>query len=94
MAKTRAKQPPQIPHDRLEHRLGVGDRAADRREDFAGRRLVLERYAQIVGALAQLVEKACVLDGDDSLGGEVLHQLDLLVGERAHFHAIDNNCSY
>ena len=29
------------------------------------------------------VEQPRVLDGDDSLGGEVLHQLDLLVGERA-----------
>ena len=34
---------------------------------------------------AQLVEQAGVLDGDDGLGGEVLDQLDLLVGERAHF---------
>ena len=36
---------------------------------------------KIVGALAQLVEQPRVLDGDDGLGGEVLHQLDLLVGE-------------
>ena len=28
---------------------------------------------------AQLVEQPRVLDGDDGLGGEVLHQLDLLV---------------
>ncbi len=32
--------------------------------------------------LAQLVEQPRVLDGDDGLRGEVLHQLDLLVGER------------
>ena len=31
---------------------------------------------------AQLVEQPCVLDGDDGLRGEVLDQLDLLVGER------------
>ena len=31
---------------------------------------------------AQLVEQPRVLDGDHGLGGEVLHQLDLLVGER------------
>ena len=30
---------------------------------------------------AQLVEQPRVLDGDDGLSGEVLHQLDLLVGE-------------
>jgi hypothetical protein len=25
--------------------------------------------------------------------GEVLDQLDLLVGERAHLHAVDRNCA-
>ena len=34
---------------------------------------------------AQLVEQARVLDRDDGLGGEVLDQLDLLVGERPDF---------
>ena len=46
-------------------------------------------FGQIVGALAQLVEQPRVLDGDDGLGGEVLHQLDLLVGERPHLLAVD-----
>ena len=49
-----------------------------------GRGLLLQRFGEIVGALAQLVEQARVLDGDDGLRGEVLHQLDLLVGEGAH----------
>ena len=39
----------------------------------------------------QLVEQARVLDGDDGLGGEVLYQLDLLVGERPHLLAIDDD---
>ena len=47
--------------------------------------------SQIVGALAQLVEQPRVLDGDDRLGGEVLHQLDLLVGERTDLLAIDGD---
>ena len=38
---------------------------------------------------AQLVEQPGVLDGDDGLVGEVLHQLDLLVGERTNLLAID-----
>ena len=46
---------------------------------------------EIVGALAQLVEQPRVLDGDHRLGGEVLHQLDLLVGERPHLLAIDDD---
>ena len=37
---------------------------------------------KIVGSLTQFVEQPRVLDRDDGLGGEVLHQLDLLVGER------------
>ena len=39
---------------------------------------------------AQLVEQPRVLDGDDGLGGEVLDQLDLLVGEGPNLLAIDN----
>ena len=40
---------------------------------------------------AQLVEQPRVLDGDDGLRGEVLHQLDLLVGERANLLAVDDD---
>ena len=57
----------------------------------AGRGLLLQRFGEIVGALAQLVEQPRVLDGDDGLRGEVLHQLDLLVGERPHLLAIDDD---
>ena len=42
---------------------------------------------------AQLVEQPRVLDGDHRLRGEVLHQLDLLVGERLHLLAIDDDCT-
>ena len=41
--------------------------------------------------LAQLVEQARVLDGDDGLGGEVRDQLDLLVGERPDLLAVDDD---
>ena len=40
---------------------------------------------------AQLVEQPGVLDGDDGLAGEILDQLDLLVGERPHLLAIDDD---
>ena len=39
----------------------------------------------------QFVEQPRVLDGDDGLGGEVLHQLDLLVGERPDLLAVDED---
>ena len=56
-----------------------------------GRGLLLQRLAEIVGALAQFVEQPRVLDGDDGLGGEVLHQLDLFIGERPDLLAIDDD---
>jgi hypothetical protein len=62
-------------------------------QHFRGRRLLLQRLAQIVGALAQFVEQPRVLDGDDGLRSKVLHQLDLLVGERADVLAINTECT-
>ena len=40
---------------------------------------------------AQLAEQPRVLDGDDGLRGEVLHQIDLLVGEGTHLLAVDED---
>ena len=39
----------------------------------------------------QLIEQPRVLDSDDGLGGEVLHQLDLLVGEGADLLPVDHD---
>src|SRR5262249_16020518 len=61
-------------------------RTADDTEDLGGRSLLLQ-------AFAQLVEQPRVLDGDDGLGGEVLNQLYLFVGERADFLTIDDDCA-
>ena len=44
-----------------------------------------EGRGQIVGALAQFIEKAGILDGDDGLGGELLEKRDLLVREALRF---------
>ena len=57
-------------------------RAADDLEHVRGRGLLLQRFAQ-------LVQQPRVLDGDHRLGGEVLDQLDLLVGERPDLLAED-----
>ena len=78
---------------RLEHRLQLARRAGDDLQHLRGRGLLLQRLGEIVGALAQLVEQPRVLDGDDGLGGEVLHQLDLLVGERPYLLAVDGECA-
>ena len=56
----------------IEHRLKFARRAGDDLQHLAGGSLLLQRLAEIVGALAQFVEQPRVLDGDDGLGGEVL----------------------
>ncbi len=67
---------------RGEHRFQVEGRAADDLEHIGGRGLLLQGFAEIVGALAQFVEQAGVLDGDHRLIGEAGDQIDLLVGKR------------
>src|SRR5262245_50599055 len=59
---------------RVEYRLQIERRAANDLEHVGGGGLLLER-------LAQLVEQARVLDGDDGLRGEILDQIYLLIVE-------------
>ena len=63
---------------RVENRLQVEGRAADRLEHVGRRRLLLQRLAQFSRARLHLVEQADILDGDHRLVGEGLDQLDLL----------------
>ena len=56
----------------MEDRHQLAGRTADDLEHLGGRGLLLQRFAQIVGALAQLLEQPRVLDGDDGLGGKIL----------------------
>ena len=67
---------------RIEHGLQIERRAADDLEHVGGGGLLLQRFAQLVGALLHRVEQPHVLDGDHRLVGEGLDQRDLLVGER------------
>ena len=69
---------------RAEHRLQVERRSADDLEHVGGGGLLLQQ-------LAQFVEQPRILDGDDGLRGEILHQFDLLVGERAHLLTVHGN---
>src|SRR5215831_17202424 len=61
----------------LEHGFELAGRAADDTEDLGGRRLLLQRFAQ-------LIEQARVLDGDDGLIGEACQKSDVILLERAH----------
>ena len=75
----------------LEHRLQLAGRTRDDAQHLRCRGLLLQRLGEIVGALAQLVEQPRVLDRDDRLVGEILQQRDLLLGERPHLHATDQD---
>jgi len=66
----------------LEYRLQLAGRTADDLQDLGSRGLLLQRLAQIVRALAQLVEQPSVPDGDDGLRGKILKQRDLPLGTR------------
>jgi hypothetical protein len=73
------------------HRLQLAGRTADDLEHFRGGGLLFQRLREVVGALAQLTEQSRVLNGDDGLRSEILHQLDLLVGERPYLLAINHD---
>src|SRR5215831_10132893 len=81
-AELRVAQPRGVRQHSLEYRFKLAGRARDDTEDLRGRGLLLQRFPQ-------LVEQARVLDGDDGLRGEILHQLDLFISERPDFAAID-----
>src|SRR5262249_42957607 len=66
----------------LEHRLQLTRRAANNLEHVRGCGLLLER-------LAQFVKQPRILNGDDGLGGEVLHQRLLLIVEGRTFVLVD-----
>src|SRR6516165_205234 len=68
----------------LENRLKLTRRRTDDAQHLGRRRLLLKR-------LPQLIKQPRVLDGDDSLGGEVLDQCNLLIGEWANDVAIDHD---
>ena len=70
--------------ERVEHGLQVEGRAANDLEHIRGRGLLLQQFAQ-------LVEQPRILDGDDGLRGEILHQLDLLVSKREHLLAVNGD---
>src|SRR3974377_1900719 len=78
---------------RIQHRLKVESRAADDFEDIGSGCLLLQRFGEVVSALAQLVEQPGVLDRDDGLSGENLYQFNLLVQEWAYPLAIQNNAT-
>src|SRR6516225_9876367 len=77
----------------LKDRLQLAGRRTNDSQDLRGRRLLLQRLTEIARALAQLVEQPRVLDGNDSLRGEIADKFDLLSGERTDLLAVNDNCA-
>jgi hypothetical protein len=74
-------EPRRAPDDRVEHRLRVSRRTGDDPEDLRRRRLLLQRFGQVLVPALQLLEEPHILDRDDGLVGEGPHQLDLFIAE-------------
>ena len=64
-------------------------RVRDYSQDIRRGCLLLQRFREVSGALSKVVKQPRVLDGDDSLAGEVLEQGDLLIGKWTNFLAKD-----
>src|SRR4029434_8965350 len=71
------------------YRLQIECRAADDLEHVGGGGLLLQRFGEVVRALAQLFQQPSVFDRDNRLAGKALDQVDLLVGKRSDFRAVD-----
>ena len=70
-----------------ENRVEIAGRGADDLENFRGRRLLLQRLAEIVGAGPDFPEQPRVFNRDDRLFGEVRDEVDLLVAEKPYLPA-------
>ena len=68
----------------VEHSLEIEGRTADDLEHVRSGGLLLQGFPQ-------LIEQPRILDRDDGLPGEILDQLDLLVGERPHLLPVDGD---
>src|SRR5215472_1220746 len=84
VAELRIAEAHRVCQHSLEYRFELARRARDDLENLRRRGLLLQR-------LAQLVEQAGTLDGDDGLLGEIANQLDLIVGERLRLLAVDKD---
>src|SRR4029077_18015831 len=76
------------------YRIEFAGRARDDTKNLGRRRLLFERFRQIVSALAQLREQPRGLRGDPRLLGQALHQGDLPVGKRQPLPTKDVDRTY
>ena len=84
-------QPDRVFRQRLENRLKVKCSSPDHLEQLAGRRLLLERHPELAVTRFELPEQPHVLDRDDSLVGEGLHQRNLTIAEWTDLEPVDGD---
>src|SRR6516164_6263661 len=77
-------------NQRIENRLEVDRRAADDLEHITSRGELINRTREFGLAVAQLVEQARILDGDDRLVGEAGGELDLFARKRIDACALND----
>jgi hypothetical protein len=78
---------------RIEHWLQLTGRTADHFQNVGSRCLLLQRFTQVVSALAQLVKQPRILDSDDGLRSKRFKKLALLFGERPRRRAHHTDCA-
>src|SRR5215831_2683650 len=76
--------------DGINYWLQLVGRARNDVEHVTDRSLIVERFLDLARARLHLVEQPHVLNGDDRLVGEGGDEVNLLVGERAHVEADQN----
>ena len=76
--------------DGLKHGVQI-KRGIDRLTDLAESPQLLNQLTKLVGTFTQRSQEPRIFDGDDGLGGKVLDQIDLFVGERLYFLAVDDD---
>jgi hypothetical protein len=80
----------------VENKLGIAEDGVERRAQFMAHigeelRLVFARFLDLATLFLNFLEQAHVLDGDDGLVGEGVGEFDLLIGERPHRAAAQND---
>src|SRR5712692_6932145 len=75
-------EPCRVLNQRLQDRVKIEGRAANHLEDFARRRLLVQRLREVAVSPLEFREQTHVLDGDDRLISEGLQQFDLPIAER------------
>src|SRR5262249_29754355 len=86
----RLADPCRVLQNGLKYWLKIAGRTANDSQHLRCRSLLFQCFGQLDRACPFGVEQPRILNRDDDLGGKILHEGDLLISERPHFLAIDD----